>query len=155
VVSVEGSTSSRPFDKLRGRSIPDKLRLRGRSILDKLRGRSIPDKRRLRGRSILDKLRGRSIPDKLRGRSILDKLRGRSIPDKLRGRSIPDKLRGRSMADRLTERPCRQARGTFLPADPSQAVTSNVAVSSAVELPPTQTSNVEGSSTQSRSTAFQ
>ncbi len=39
--------------------------------------------------------------------------------------------------------------------DGDQAVTSNVAVSSAVELPPTQTSNVEGSRTQARSTAFQ
>jgi hypothetical protein len=36
-----------------------------------------------------------------------------------------------------------------------QAVTANVAVRSAVELPPTQTSNVEGSRTQSRSAAFQ
>lgn len=55
----------------------------------------------------------------------------------------------RASADRRRRRWSRRSRAA------RQAVTSNVAVSSAAELPPTHTSNVEGSSTQSRSTAFQ
>jgi hypothetical protein len=67
----------------------------------------------------------------------------------------PKECEGAAPSSLGLEGPLAEAVVLVDPCATGQAVTSNVAVSSAVELPPTQTSNVEGSSTQSRSAAFQ